>query len=184
MVKQYGFFVDMSGCYGCKTCTMACVSENTTSKGVLWRKVREFNTDDPSSGAFLSMSCNHCDNPQCLNACPANAYNKRPDGIVVQDHERCIGCRMCVMACPYNAPVFDPDEGKTSKCNLCAERLDEGLAPRCVESCPAAVLRYGEIDVLRQEYGASLARIVDRYKFPDPSVIRPNIVIIPARMVP
>ncbi|SQI41713.1 DMSO reductase iron-sulfur subunit [Leminorella richardii] len=180
MVRQYGFLVDMRGCYGCKTCSMACKSENVTPPGVQWRKVREFSSDDPNSIAYISMSCNHCDDPQCLKVCPASTYTKRPDGIVVQDHEKCIGCRMCIMACPYNAPVFDPVEGKTSKCNMCAERLDEGLMPRCVESCPAGVLQFGDIDELRRRHSADLSRIETRYKLPDHRISGPNIVIIPA----
>ncbi|CAI0793250.1 DMSO reductase iron-sulfur subunit [Serratia quinivorans] len=180
MVRQYGFLVDMRGCYGCKTCAMACKSENATPAGVLWRRVREFSFDDPNAMAFISMSCNHCDDPQCMKVCPADTYSKRPDGIVVQDHDKCIGCRMCIMACPYNAPVFDPVEGKTSKCNLCAERLDEGLQPRCVESCPAGVLQFGDIDVLRVQYSADLTRIETRYSLPNHQISHPNIVIIPA----
>lgn len=180
MVRQYGFLFDMRGCYGCKTCSMACKSENATPAGVLWRRVREFHYDDPNAMAFISMSCNHCDDPQCMKVCPADTYSKRPDGIVVQDHDKCIGCRMCIMACPYNAPVFDPVEGKTSKCNLCAERLDEGLLPRCVASCPAGVLQFGDIDELRARHSADLARIETRYSLPDHRISQPNIVIIPA----
>ncbi|CAB1218566.1 4Fe-4S dicluster domain-containing protein [Serratia liquefaciens] len=180
MVRQYGFLVDMRGCYGCKTCSMACKSENATPAGVLWRRVREFHFDDPNAMAFISMSCNHCDDPQCMKVCPADTYSKRPDGIVVQDHDKCIGCRMCIMACPYNAPVFDPVEGKTSKCNLCAERLDEGLLPRCVASCPAGVLQFGDIDELRARHSADLTRIETRYSLPDHRISQPNIVIIPA----
>ena len=180
MVRQYGFLVDMRGCYGCKTCSMACKSENATPAGVLWRRVREFHFDAPNAMAFISMSCNHCDDPQCMKVCPADTYSKRPDGIVVQDHDKCIGCRMCIMACPYNAPVFDPVEGKTSKCNLCAERLDEGLLPRCVASCPAGVLQFGDIDELRARHSAGLARIETRYSLPDHRISQPNIVIIPA----
>lgn len=180
MVRQYGFLVDMRGCYGCKTCSMACKSENDTPAGVLWRRVREFHFDDPNAMAFISMSCNHCDDPQCMKVCPADTYSKRPDGIVVQDHDKCIGCRMCIMACPYNAPVFDPVEGKTSKCNLCAERLDEGLLPRCVASCPGGVLQFGDIAELRARHSADLTRIETRYSLPDHRISQPNVVIIPA----
>lgn len=70
---------------------------------MLWRRVREFNEDQPNAQAFITMSCNHCDDPQCLKVCPADTYTKREDGIVVQDHDKCIGCQMCIMACPYNA---------------------------------------------------------------------------------
>jgi len=180
MTKQYGFLIDIKRCYGCKTCSMACKSENQTPPGVLWRRVREYETDSPNSEGFISMSCNHCDDPQCMKVCPADTYHKRPDGIVVQDHEKCIGCRMCIMACPYNAPVFDPQEGKTSKCNMCAERLDEGLPPRCVASCPAGVLKFGDIEELRKIHSTDWAVLEVRYHMPDHRISGPNVVIIPA----
>lgn len=180
MTKQYGFLIDIKRCYGCKTCSMACKSENHTPPGVLWRRVREYETDGPNSEGFISMSCNHCDDPQCMKVCPADTYHKRPDGIVVQDHEKCIGCRMCIMACPYNAPVFDPHEGKTSKCNMCAERLDEGLLPRCVLSCPAGVLKFGDINELRKIHTTDWAVLEARYHMPDHRISGPNVVIIPA----
>lgn len=181
MTKQYGFLIDIDNCYGCKTCSMACKSENRTAPGVLWRRVREFNGESPATQGFISMSCNHCDDPQCMKVCPADTYHKRDDGIVVQDHERCIGCRMCIMACPYNAPVYDPVEGKTSKCNMCAGRLDEGLLPRCVESCPAGVLRFGDINALRAEHQTDWTLIEPRYHLPDHQISHPNVVIIPAK---
>lgn len=180
MTKQYGFLIDIKRCYGCKTCSMACKSENQTPPGVLWRRVRDYETDAPNSEGFISMSCNHCDDPQCMKVCPADTYHKRPDGIVVQDHEKCIGCRMCIMACPYNAPVFDPQEGKTSKCNMCAERLDEGLPPRCVASCPAGVLKFGDIEELRKIHTTDWAVLEARYHMPDHRISGPNVVIIPA----
>lgn len=180
MAKQYGFLIDIKRCYGCKTCSMACKSENQTPPGVLWRRVRDYETDSPNSEGFISMSCNHCDDPQCMKVCPADTYHKRADGIVVQDHEKCIGCRMCIMACPYNAPVFDPQEGKTSKCNMCAERLDEGLPPRCVASCPAGVLKFGEIEELRKIHTTDWAVVEARYHMPDHRISGPNVVIIPA----
>lgn len=180
MTKQYGFLIDIKRCYGCKTCSMACKSENQTPPGVLWRRVREYETDGPNSEGVISMSCNHCDDPQCMKVCPADTYHKRPDGIVVQDHEKCIGCRMCIMACPYNAPVFDPQEGKTSKCNMCAERLDEGLPPRCVASCPAGVLKFGDIEELRKIHSTDWAVLEARYHMPDHRISGPNVVIIPA----
>ncbi|WP_336432504.1 4Fe-4S dicluster domain-containing protein [Providencia rettgeri] len=178
MVKQYGFLINTKDCYGCRTCSMACKSENVTPPGVLWRRVREFNDDSPNTQAFITMSCNHCDDPQCLKVCPADTYTKRADGIVVQDHEKCIGCQMCIMACPYHAPVFDPAEGKTSKCNMCAERLDEGLLPRCVEPCPTGAIEFGDITELRKKHTTNWAVLEQRYNMPDHTISHPNIVII------
>lgn len=180
MAKQYGFVIDIKNCYGCKTCSMACKSEHDNPHGVLWRRVREFTSDNPNTQGFISMSCNHCDDPQCMKVCPAGTYTKRPDGIVVQDHDRCIGCRMCIMACPYNAPVFDPAEGKTSKCNMCADYIDQGMTPRCVESCPGGVLHFGEIEQLRAEHQTNWELIEARYHMPDHTISHPNVVIIAA----
>ena len=181
MATQYGFLINMEDCYGCKTCAVACKSENQTPAGVQWRRVREFTTENPNSISFLTMSCNHCDEPQCMEVCPVSAYSKRDDGIVVQDHDRCVGCRMCLLGCPYGAPQYDPVEGKTSKCNMCVDRIDNGQLPRCVEACPAKIIKFGEISELRKEYGADLQVIEDRFNFPNHKVTGPNIVILPPR---
>lgn len=82
------------------------------------------------------------------------------------------------MACPYNAPVYDPVEGKTSKCNMCADRIDEGLKPRCVESCPTGAIEFGEIEDLRQKHITNWALLEKRYGVPDHTISHPNIVII------
>lgn len=177
MTTQYGFFIDVDGCYGCKTCTMACKSENATPEGVSWRKVREHTSENPNSQDFISMACNHCDEPQCAKVCPAKTYTKRDDGIVVQDHEKCIGCKMCIMACPYNTPSYDAARGKTSKCDLCADRIDKGQQPRCVESCPAGVLKFGDIEELRKQYPMDWAVLESRFNMPSHTISRPNIVI-------
>ena len=178
MTKQYGFLIDTDACYGCKTCTLACKSENNLPTDMIWRKVREHLTQSPNSQTFISMACNHCDKPKCMEVCPAKTYSKREDGIVVQDHNKCIGCQMCIMACPYDAPKFDSATGKTSKCNLCAERLDEGLKPRCVESCPGGVIQFGEISELRKQHATNWSELENRFNMPDHRITQPNIVII------
>ena len=178
MAKQYGFLINADACYGCSTCTLACKSENMTPDGVSWRKVREHITQNPNALKFISMACNHCDKPKCMEVCPARTYSKRDDGIVVQDHNKCIGCQMCIMACPYSAPSYDAKRGKTSKCNLCAERLDDGLQPRCVESCPGGVLKFGEISELRKQYPMNWQEIEERFGMPDHRITQPNVVII------
>ncbi|GLO60547.1 4Fe-4S ferredoxin [Vibrio sp. MACH09] len=179
MTKQYGFLVDLDACYGCKTCSMACKTENATPYGVSWRNVREFKTQNPNSLVDITMSCNHCDDPKCMEVCPANTYSKRADGIVVQDHEKCVGCQMCIMACPYDAPKYDAAKGKTSKCDMCATRLDVGLQPRCVESCPAGVIKFGPIDELRAQYGdTNWVELEKRFGMPDHTITNPNIILM------
>lgn len=177
MAKQLGFYMNMQACYGCQTCEISCKSEHKLATGVRWRRVRKFTTNNPLALSTLSMACNHCEHPQCMKVCPAGAYSKREDGIVVQDHSKCIGCRMCIMACPYNAPVFDPKEGKTSKCNMCAERLDAGLLPRCVDACPGKALEQGDLEDLKKKHGQEQAVVGS----PSPKITNPSIVINPTK---
>lgn len=178
-MAQYGFVINLKDCYGCKTCAVACKSENQTPAGVQWRKVREFRTGNPNEINFISMSCNHCDEPQCMQVCPVSAYTKREkDGIVIQDHERCLGCRSCVMACPYGAPQYDPVEKKVSKCDMCVDLVDQGLQPKCVQACPASVLKWGEISELRAQFGNDIEVIESKYHMPRHKISKPNVVII------
>lgn len=114
-----------------------------------WRHVYDFNERrHPGLPAFhLSMACNHCGDPACLAHCPANAYRKDPaTGAVTIDPERCIGCKYCSWACPYDAPRFNPDLGIMQKCTLCDHRLAEGLPPACVANCPTGALGLAEMD--------------------------------------
>lgn len=114
-------------------------------------------------GRPFIVLCNHCDNPPCVRVCPTQATFKRPDGIVAMDYHRCIGCRYCMAACPYGARSFnfqDPrpfirepnpafptrEKGVVEKCNLCAERIDQGLVPACVEACPYGAIAFGDLE--------------------------------------
>lgn len=181
MASQYGFVIDIQGCYGCKTCEVICKSEKHTPPGVRFRRVREFTTEEPNTQAFVTMACNHCDNPKCVEVCPVEAYSVRDDGIVVQDYELCIGCQACIEACPYESPQYDADENKVSKCDMCAELIDQGLEPKCVEMCPGEVLKFGKIDELRKEYGSDIKIIEEDYDMPSHKITEPNFVIVPMR---
>ena len=85
-----GFWMNNKNCYGCKTCSIACKSEKQLDRGVLLRTVTEIRQDDPAAFAFLSMACNHCEEPACVEMCPVGAYTKLEDGTVMQDHTVCI----------------------------------------------------------------------------------------------
>lgn len=174
-MAQMGFYMDTQACYGCKTCEIACKSQNNLPVGVRFRQVRTFATDAPKSLTTLSMACNHCADPQCMKVCPVGAYTKRADGLVIQDHSLCIGCRMCVMACPYGAPQYNPQEGKVSKCDGCAARLAQGEQPRCVDACPAQALKFGDLDALRKQYGTAN----ELRQTPPAKITNPSIVITP-----
>jgi anaerobic dimethyl sulfoxide reductase subunit B len=156
---QIAFLVDATRCINCKTCEVACKDANAVGIGVRLRRVRTFEAGEfPNVVAYnISMACNHCENPVCLEGCPAKAYTKRPDtGIVVHDPERCIGCRYCTWLCPYGAPQYDASIGQVRKCDLCEAELREGRSPVCVAACPTRAIRVGPLDELKAEAGATM----------------------------
>ena len=138
---QWRFLVDASKCIGCRNCEMACRSKAFTSDEERLRWVRKIELADKASGICVSLSCNHCESPECFRVCPEGAYRKRRDGIVIHDPRRCSGCGDCFRGCPFGAVKFSLVTGKVAKCNLCVERVDEGLSPICVEACPTEALK-------------------------------------------
>jgi Fe-S-cluster-containing dehydrogenase component len=103
--------------------------------------------------ASMVYHCMHCNEPDCLSACPVGAYSKRSDGPVIYDPKKCIGCRYCMNACPFGVPHFDYDKGLIDgafidKCSMCTQRIDVGLEPACVATCPTGALMFGERDEL------------------------------------
>jgi Fe-S-cluster-containing dehydrogenase component len=132
---------------------MACITTRLPENhATFMRRVRDIFSDSPQALSFLSLACNHCADPKCLPACPQQAYSKREDGLVIQDHDLCIGCQTCIQACPYSAPVFDSAESKTYKCDMCFERIDAGELPACVVACPGSNLAAGDLDDLKLDH--------------------------------
>ncbi|MBR2835182.1 MAG: 4Fe-4S dicluster domain-containing protein [Coriobacteriales bacterium] len=141
----YGFLIDTSRCYGCKTCAVACAFGHDLPLGVLQRHVREYVQQKPPGQAFLSIGCNHCDKPSCIAACPVRAYSLDDvTGLVVQNHTLCIGCKACIDACPFRVPVYYETEATVYKCDGCTARVAKGLDPICVATCPANALQAGD----------------------------------------
>ena len=181
-MTQYGFFIDQSRCIGCNQCTISCMQWHDIPPGIVkWMRVYQW-----EKGVFpnvrlhmMSVLCYHCENPVCIKACPNGAiYKEEKYGAVLVDPEKCTGTRKCWKACPYGAPQFQGDEPSTkmSKCNMCVERLEQGLTPICVLSCSMRALEFGPLDELEKKYG-HLKRLED---MPKDSITKPAVVFKPA----
>ena len=147
-LANFGFIIDNRRCIGCHACTVACKSENEVPVGVnrTWVKYIEKGEFPQSRRLFSVMRCNHCDNAPCVEICPVTALFTRSDGIVDFDPRRCIGCKSCMQACPYDALYIDPQTHTAAKCNYCAHRVDKGLEPACVNVCPTQAIVSGDLD--------------------------------------
>lgn len=142
---SFQFTFDLNRCTGCQACVVGCWMENHAQQAVNWRQVHTFNAQrHPDLPLFhLSLACHHCEDPACLNNCPADAYTKDlATGAVLIHAERCMGCRYCTWACPHDAPKFNPSLGTIEKCTFCLERLREGLQPACAARCPVEALGF------------------------------------------
>jgi len=168
MKTAAGILIDTTRCNGCELCIAACKKENNVAQhgdtrwDVHWiRKVGLKEKGNPNAAEKpVILMCNHCDQPPCAQVCPVKATYKRPDGIVIVDYHRCIGCRYCLIACPYNARFFNfkasevwPNEGYPRRthgvaeaCTLCAHLLDAGRMPACVEACEAGAIAVGDLN--------------------------------------
>jgi Fe-S-cluster-containing dehydrogenase component/formate-dependent nitrite reductase membrane component NrfD len=155
---RYGFVIDQRKCIGCHACTVACKEENHVPLGAFrtWVKYVEKGTFPATRRYFSVLRCNHCDNAPCVGICPTRALYRRADGIVDLDGGRCIGCKSCMHACPYDALYIDPDSHTAAKCHYCAHRIEVGLEPACVIVCPERAIVAGDLDDPRAE----IARLV------------------------
>ncbi|MGO8756394.1 MAG: sulfate reduction electron transfer complex DsrMKJOP subunit DsrO [Gallionellaceae bacterium] len=177
---RWGMLVDTTQCAeGCDECVTACSKENgwpaaRTPTDVQW--IRKVELKQVSSGRQISlpMMCQHCADPPCVEVCPTNASFKRADGIVLVDKHRCIGCRYCMMACPYKArsfvhePVIDHDsymprgQGTVESCTLCVHRVDRDEQPACVEACAKAghrALLFGDLNDPKSEISQRISSV-------------------------
>ena len=176
-MSRYGFVIDTRRCVGCNYCTMACKVENNLPEGTFWSRALtdggevEYTPSgeypDGLSMSFLTLACQHCENPACVKVCPVGATYKDPEtGIVRQDYDKCIGCRMCMSACPYTGVrSFNWEEPKYSigfatgdadapthqkhvveKCTFCYQRTSQGETPACMELCPVRARFWGDLD--------------------------------------
>lgn len=158
---QLGMYIAQNRCTGCFACVVACKDWHDVPAGpASWIRLKTIEKGQFPNlfVAFLPITCWHCENPECVSACPAEAITKRDvDGIVIVDREACLGrddCGTCLDACPYDAPQFGAEENaKMQKCDFCIDRWAEDKKPICVSSCPLQALDAGPINELRAKYG-------------------------------
>ncbi len=195
---RYAMALDLNKCIGCRRCVYACVMENNQARnlGIEWITVvsvdRErfpelldsnayYETAPEKDKVYVPVSCMHCENPPCVMVCPVGATWKEPDGIVVVDYDKCIGCRYCIAACPYGARRFNwappyvpvtelnPDMHVlgnvprqvhvVEKCTWCIHRVREGGVPACVEACPVGARVFGDLN----DPNSPIRRVIEEY---------------------
>lgn len=148
--EQYRFHFDMRKCIGCKCCVVACNEQNGNPPAIHWRRVGEVEGGHYpyAQRHYLSMGCNHCLEPSCLIGCPVEAYSKDPEtGVVLHSADTCIGCQYCTWNCSYGVPQYNAERGVVGKCDLCHNRLSDGMAPACVAACPEGAIAIEIVDV-------------------------------------
>lgn len=178
----YGTLVDIARCIGCRSCEAACkayrrfpAGESSDLGPRAWTYVRiqplrrpvphQTMGDAMASQRAYKVQCLHCLAPACASACPVGALRKTPEGPVTYDEGRCIGCRYCQVACPFQIPRYEWEERlpAVTKCSMCAERLAKGEGPVCVAACPAEALTFGRRPALLAEAARRIAEAPGRY---------------------
>ena len=152
-MKKYAMVIDSSVCIDCKACMASCKVQNNVPRGY-WRNWIKHTIPDFSKGPltrthFQPGGCMQCDNPTCVQACPSGATYKDPqNGIVHVNEALCIGCGNCITACPYGARFRHPDKRVPDKCDFCfsSGRLERGLLPACVDTCPTKARVFGDLN--------------------------------------
>lgn len=176
---KYGFIIDNRKCIGCHACTTACKSEHDVAVGVNRTYVKQVEKGEfPNTRRIFSvMRCNHCTDAPCVEICPVEALYFREDGIVDFDNNRCIGCKSCMQACPYDALYIDPVTQTAAKCNYCAHRVEVGREPACVTVCPEHAIIAGDMDNPNTEISQLLARQQVKVRKPEKGT-NPNLFYI------
>ena len=176
---KYGFVIDNRKCIGCHACTVACKSEHDVPVGVnrTWVKQTEKGTFPDTRRVFSVTRCNHCTDAPCVEICPVEALHTREDGIVDFNNDRCIGCKSCMQACPYDSLYIDPETNTAAKCNYCAHRVDIGLQPACVVVCPEEAIVSGDITDPTSKISGLISRQQVKVRKPEKST-QPNLFYI------
>jgi formate dehydrogenase iron-sulfur subunit len=162
----FGLLFDSTRCVGCGACTAACKEQNHLPLPIEDRTTAyTWTVVEQAGGAFVRRLCMHCLDPTCVSVCPVGALQKTAEGPVVYDAKRCIGCRYCIMACPFGVPKYQWDSALpvVGKCILCADRVRAGQPTACASVCPTGATRFGSRDDLVREARHRIEAGPDRY---------------------
>ncbi len=208
--KRYGFVIDTTQCQGCNTCGVVCKMENNVPHGIFWNRTLtrggvhnqtpagtypEIGETPNLSMSFYTVNCQHCENPACVKVCPVGAtYKDEGTGIVRQDYDKCIGCRMCMSACPYTGvrsfnweepqypighPIGDVDgpphqKHTVEKCTMCWPKIARGEEPARASVCPALARHWGDFDDPNSEVSRLVAERSNKQLLPEMGT-QPNV---------
>ena len=160
-MAHYAIVVDLDRCIGCHGCEIACKNENEVELGSFWNKVVQvgpFGDYPRLQQYFLPVMCQQCENAPCTHVCPTGASYRDPDtNVVLVDKEKCIGCKYCMMACPYGVRSWSPSEHVVEKCTLCGQMTAAGELPKCVAACCGSARFYGDLDDPSSDAAKALA---------------------------
>lgn len=167
--NEYGFLIDASRCIDCRACLVACSVENEVPMETtrIWIQETGVQGEFPNLARFSApYHCMHCDDPSCVSACTVGALQKGDDGIVTYDQDRCIGCRYCMYACPFEVPNYEWQQQLPLivKCDMCVSRLGEGEAePACAATCPTDAIIFGKREEMLAEAHSRIAKNPGKY---------------------
>ncbi len=195
---HWGMAIDLKLCIGCNTCVVVCKMRNGTPPGIFRNRVleEEVGTFPTARRVFWPVRCMHCEEPACVEVCPTGASSKREDGIVLVAEDKCVGCKACILSCPYDVRSLLDKEGgyfqdgltpfeervyanhltgTVQKCDFCASRLEEGLKPSCAEGCLTGAIMFGDLDDPASDVSRALSEPRVRLRLREELGTRPSI---------
>ena len=159
--KKLGMLIDLSLCVGCNACAVACKQENGVPLTKFNTWVESWDVDDAGTirRANVPKQCNHCVDAPCVTVCPTGASYRTEDGVVLVDAEKCIGCKYCMAACPFQARWVNDETGEVDKCTFCYHRSSHGLLPACVSTCITRARYFGDLNDPQSDIAKKLAEV-------------------------